>query len=122
MAFADPQSVTINAIASSLPRVGFGVGEGKFKKDDGNMSLTLRQRVTAKGRKQSAARLDDTMIGADPFNGALNASYSRSITLTADIPPVGFTQVQNQQFATGFITWLTANSNANLIRLLGGEV
>jgi hypothetical protein len=42
MAFADPQSVTINAVAQSLPRVSTGNNESTYLKDDGTVKLSFR--------------------------------------------------------------------------------
>jgi len=39
MAFADPQTVTINAVANSLPRISSGNNAGGFSKDDGTVKL-----------------------------------------------------------------------------------
>jgi len=37
----DPQSVTINAVANSLPRVGSSNNSGSFSKDDANVKLEV---------------------------------------------------------------------------------
>lgn len=121
MAFADPQSITINAVANSLPRVGSGVGVGTFAKDDQTVILNIAQRKTQKGRMQSRARVDHKKIAPDPFNGALNASYGLSVTLVVDHEMSGYTITEKKQVVDGVLAYLTASSGANILRLLGGE-
>jgi len=125
MAFADPQSVTINAVANSLPRTGLGMGSGVFTKDDGLVVLGISTRggnSAGPKRRQTRARLDHSKVGADPFNGSLNAKYSMSISIVLDTPPVGYTVAEQKQVVDGFLAWATASSGANITRLLGGEV
>lgn len=125
MAFADPQSVTINAIANSLPRVSLGLGTGIFQKDDGLVVLTVSSRGgNSKGpkRRQTRARLDHSKVGPDPFNGALNAKYGMSVSIILDTPTVGYTLTEQKQVVDALIAWASATSGANITRLLGGEV
>lgn len=121
MAFSDPQTITVNAIANTLPRVGSGMGEGKFSKDDGNVVLTIRQRVTSKGRKQTSLRFDFAKVGVDPFNGTLNARYGESYTFSVDRGAVGYTNAESMLNANGVTLFLTSSAGANLLRLIGGE-
>jgi hypothetical protein len=121
MAFSDPQTITINAVANSLPRVGSGVGVGTFAKDDQTVVLGIAQRRTPKGRMQARARLDHKKIAPDPFNGALNASYGLSVTIAVDHEMSGYTLAEKKQVVDGLLTFLTASSGANILRLLGGE-
>jgi hypothetical protein len=41
MAFADPQSVTINAVAQTLPRVSTEKNAGVFQKDEATVKLAV---------------------------------------------------------------------------------
>lgn len=52
MAFADPQSVTINAVAQSLARTASGVNTGSFTKDDGNVALSVQHTYGKRTRRQ----------------------------------------------------------------------
>jgi hypothetical protein len=38
-----------------------------------------------------------------------------------DLPPTGYTVTEVKDVAAGLIAWLTASSNANLIKLINGE-
>jgi len=119
VAFPDPQSVTINAIANSLPRTSSGDGTGAFTKDDGNIKFLISHSYGRRNRRQ--ARLDHRKVAADPLNAAQNLNYSMSVYMVIDVPPVGYTPTEAKQVVDGFLANLQASSAANLVRLIGGE-
>lgn len=120
MAFADPQTVTINAIANTLARTGFGTTSGAFTKDDGNVKLSVSH--TAGKRTRRTIRLDHAKVAADPLISAQNIRYSMSCYLVCDIPITGYTVAEAKQIVDGLTAYLTASSGANVTKLLGGEV
>ncbi len=120
MSFSDPQSVTINAVANSLPRVSSGVRSGMFTKDDGNVSLEISHQPT-KGRNRRTARLDFRKVAADPLSTGFNKEYSMSAYLVVNVPEVGFTIAEQKQIVDGLTAYLTASSGARVTQLLGGE-
>lgn len=120
MAFADPQSVTINAVAQSLPRISSGVNSGVFQKDDGTVRLTVSHQ-SAKNRNRRMLRLDHTKIAADPLMASVNVRLSGSVYLVADFPAVGYTVAEAKQIVDALTAYLTASSGARATQLLGGE-
>jgi hypothetical protein len=121
MAFADPQTVTINAVANTLPRTGFNPTSGIFTKDDGNVKLTVASTSAAK-RTRRTCRLDFRKIAADPLVSANNILYSMSAYLVVDVPITGFTVTEQKQIVDALTLYLTASSGARVTQLLGGEV
>lgn len=119
MAFADPQSVTINAVANSLPRVSQGVDKGTFRKDDTTVSLDISHSYGKRTRR--AIRLTHAKIAADPLLSGVNNKYSMSCTLVVDVPPVGYTVTEAKQIADALLAYLTASSGAKVTQFLGGE-
>lgn len=119
MAFADPQSVTINAVANSLPRISSGVNSGAFQKDDGTVKLSVSH-VYAK-RTRRNIRLDHSKISTDPLNTAQNVKYSMSAYLVVDTPPTGYTVAEAKYVVDALVAYLTASSGAKVTQLLGGE-
>lgn len=119
MAFADPQSVTINAVANSLPRVSSGVNTGSFRKDDGNVNLSVAHTYGKRTRRQ--VRIDFSKIAADPLISAQNIKYSMSAYLVVDTPITGFSVAEAKQVIDGFLAWMSASSGAKITQLLGGE-
>lgn len=120
MAFADPQSVTINAVAQSLPRVPAGVGAGRFLKEDGNVELTIRHSASAK-RARHNIRLLQRKIAADPLATGINFEASASVSLTVDCPRSGFTNTEIKYIVDALTAYLTASSGAKVTQLLGNE-
>lgn len=121
MAFSDPQTVTINAIANTLPRINSPInGAGVFQKDDANVKLTIS---TATGKRvRQSARLDFRKIAADPLISAQNIMFSMSAFLVVDTPITGFTIAEKKQIVDAITLWATTGAGANITKLLGAEV
>jgi hypothetical protein len=120
MAFADPQSVTINAVANSLPRVSIGSNTGVFSKDDGTVRLSVTQQNGKRNRR--TIRLDHQKVASDPFQTGLNDLFSMSVYLTVDSPVTGYTITEVKQIVDALTAYLTASSGARVTQLLGGEL
>jgi hypothetical protein len=119
VAFADPQSVTINAVANSLPRISSGVNTGAFQKDDSLVKLSVSHQYGTRTRRQ--IRLDHSKIAADPFVSGVNGKYSMSAYLVVDVPATGYTVAEQKQIVDALTAYLTASSGAKVTQLLGGE-
>lgn len=114
---ADPQSVTINAVATSLPRTNQGPTTSVFTSADGTQLMTVKQNVTA-SRFRREIRLTKTKIAADPIS-AVNKEVGVSVYLVIDEPRSNvFTDAELGYQIEGLKTWL---SSANYNRVLGGE-
>lgn len=119
MAFADPQSVTINAVGQTLPRTASGTNTGVFTKDDGNVKLSISHAYNKRTRR--AIRLDHRKIAADPLISAQNILYGMSVTLVVDTPVTGYTIAEAKQVVDALVAYLTASTGAKVTQLLGGE-
>jgi hypothetical protein len=119
MAFADPQTVTINAVAQTLARVSSGVNLGSFRKDDTTVELTVQHTYNKRARR--LIRLDHKKIAVDPLIPTNYAPYNMACYLVADVPLVGYSVVEQKQVIDGFAAYLTASSGAKITQLLGGE-
>jgi hypothetical protein len=117
--FADPQSVTINAVANSLPRTQAGVDAGVFQKDDATVKLSIRNSYANRTRR--VVRLDNRKIAADPLSTGYNKEYAMSVYLVIDVPTVGYTNAEQKYQVDALTAWLTASSGANVTKVLGGE-
>jgi hypothetical protein len=119
MSFADPQSITIDSVAVSLPRTGSGDGTGEFTSSDGTVKLTV---ATSNGkRNRHTIRIDHSKVAPDPFASGVNTSYSMSTYIVVDVPLVGYTLTEAQEVVDAFTTFLTSSSSAAVTKLLGGE-
>lgn len=119
MAFSDPQSVTINAVANSLPRISSGQNSGTFRKDDGNVTLSVSHAYGKRTRR--TIRLDHQKIAPDPLISAQNILYGMSVYVVVDVPVTGYTIAEQKQIVDALTAYLTASSGARVTQLLGGE-
>lgn len=116
MAFSDPQSVTINAVPVSLPRISVGDSASTYKSADEAVQLRISHQAT-KGRKRRMVRLDKRVIAADPLT-AENAYQTAGVYLVIDEPEYGFADADLDYIVDALIAWLTA---ANIAKVLGSE-
>jgi hypothetical protein len=119
MAFADPQTVTINTVANTLPRVTTNGSASTYSKDDGNVKLALSSAYGKRTRR--TARIDHRKTAADPLFPSQNAPYSMSTYIVCDVPVTGYPVTEQKQIVDALVAWLSASSGANITKLLGGE-
>jgi len=118
VAFADPQSITIDADTHSLPRISSGENTGAFQKDDTSVRLSVSHQYGNRTRRQ--IRLDFNKIAPDVFTSD-NVQYSMSAYLVVDVPKTGFTVTEQKEIVDGLTAYLTASTGARVTQLLGGE-
>jgi len=119
MAFADPQSVTINGTATSLPRVSSGPNAGSFSTADQSTKLSVSH--TYGKRTRHLIRLDNSKTAADPLLAGVNVQASMSAYLVVDVPKTGYTIADQAAIVNALTAYLTASTNARTTQLLGGE-
>lgn len=121
MAFADPQTITVDGTAFACARSFTGTEMGKFVSADTSYKLEVTPRVLRTGRTQRSAAAINTKVTADPLITTTNIRVSDTIRLVIDRPAQGYSDAEVVKQVTGFIAWLTASSNANLVKLVAGE-
>lgn len=120
MAYADPQTVTINAIANTLARVSSEKNAGAFAKDDGLVRLSVLHSY-GKTNTRHILRLDHSKIAADPLMAGVNVKATASVYTVVQVPLVGYTVAEMKQVTDGYFAYCTASSGARITQLLGGE-
>nr|UJQ84952.1 MAG: hypothetical protein 2 [Leviviridae sp.] len=117
--YADPQSVTVNAVAVPLPRQGSTQPDriGTFANADGTFQFDIRQNKTS-NRFRREVRLTQKKVAADPLT-AINKEISTSVMIVVDEPRWGFTDAELGYLTTALTAWFT---NPNRDKLLGGEL
>lgn len=121
MAFADPQSITINSVATSLPRTGSTINSGTFQKDDGTVKMTVSHALNKRARR--TIRVDHTKVVPDPLFPSQNKPVSMSVYIVVDTPPVGggYSNADIKYVVDALTGYLSASSGAKVTQLLGGE-
>lgn len=120
MAFSDPQTVTINAVAQVMARTDQDP-QGVFITSDSLVKETIGQQNSGANRLRRLIRLDHSKIAANPFDSTLNAKYNMAVYVVVDVPAVGYTVTEQKYVTDGFMAYLTASSGAVMLKLLGGE-
>ncbi|DAD51259.1 coat protein [ssRNA phage Gerhypos.4_20] len=113
---ADPQSVTINSVATSLPKTLVGPTSNSYTSADGNTSMVTKQNTTAT-RFRREVRLSQKKIAPDPIS-AVNKEIGFSTYLVIDEPRAGFSDTEIKYLIAALTGWLTS---ANQDKILGGE-
>lgn len=120
MAFADPQSITISGVASSLPRTASGVGTGSFNTSDNALVMDVRH-LPSKTRTSRTVGITIKKYVSDPLRPADNVPVQATVRLVVNQPVQGFTPADLEAALVGFFANLTASTNTNIKKLLGGE-
>jgi hypothetical protein len=113
--FADPQSVTVNAVAKSMPRVSSKDLSATYLKDDQTFKLTISH-TTSNKRIRSMVRIDQKEIVADPLTSE-NDYETLSFYFVVDRPEVGFSSTQVDYLVQGLKTWLDSTAVGKLFGL-----
>lgn len=104
--FVDPQVVTVNAVAKSMPRIQTSGLKSEYLKDDESYRLTISHQKSGK-RIRSMARIDNRAVVPDPLT-AVNDYETLSFYVVIDRPEVGFDATAVDNLVQGFKTWLTS--------------
>jgi hypothetical protein len=116
--YADPQTVTINAVAKVMARMpSTSTNVGAFRTVDGEYKLDIKQGST-KRRKNREAVLTFEKPYTDP-NSGLTSTVGASVKIVVNEPPMGFTDTELGYCLAGLTAWF---SPTNRDRLLGGEI
>jgi hypothetical protein len=121
MALADPQSITISAVTSPLPRTFAEGDESHYTSADGLIQLSVNHTLAKQGRVRRLVRLDHSKLTTDPFKPSENVEVSMACYIVFDIPPAGYTNADVLAAYVGFKTLYTASSDALISKVLGGE-
>lgn len=116
--FADPQSITYNTVAKSLPAVGRTDSQSEYKLNDSGTVYDLILSHQFGKRNRVVARLRRDSFSSDPLVPANNILASMTATLTIDFPLVGLAAADAQLLAKALVGFC---SDANLLKLANGE-
>jgi hypothetical protein len=119
MSYADPQTVTISGVTTSLPRVSTGRFASEYLSGDGLISLKASSAIGNRIRR--VVRLDHSKIAADVYQPDVNVKRSMSVYTVFDMPSVGYTAADALAIYLGFNNQVNASSNLLITKLLGGE-
>lgn len=101
----DPQSITINAVPISLPRISAGDLTARYQSADGGHAVRIQHSVT--NRERSLVRLDLSKVGTDPFLSTVSRTYTGAVYLVIERPlnGAGFSDTEISQATAGFLAY-----------------
>jgi len=117
--FTDPQNITIDGVAKSLPRVSVGNMTANYRSSDGGLELSIAH--SANKRERSVVRATTNKVGADPFDSTRSKAYTAQAYLVIDTPlnGAGFTDAELEDHVNGLLDFL--KGAGNLAKILGKE-
>lgn len=118
MALTDPQSLTVAGLPVTLPRTEQDRTANGYTNADGTLKLTVSHQYGRRNR--SIIRIDSNKISADALTD-VKMKLSSSVYILIDRPTAGFTVAELKDVSLALTTWITAATNANLVKVLGGE-
>lgn len=116
----DPQTITISSNARTLAQTDLTPTSGIYTDPDNGLTLYVTQRVDKDGVRRATVSLTTAKIAADPLS-AINQRIDDAVTISLRVPPSGFTKAEIAAQFVGLSAWLTAGTNLNLNKVLGGE-
>lgn len=112
MAFADPQSITVNAVAKSLVRIKSDGFKSIYRTADEEFTFTISHQES-KSRTRRMARFDQRKVAADPLT-AVNEYKTASFYVVIDEPEYGFSDAEIDYLVQGLKTWLSSGNVAKI--------
>jgi hypothetical protein len=103
----DPQSITVNTVAQSMPRILSEGSHSLYQKSDMTFSLDVRHRTVTRDKKKRVVSLvtfSQRKMVADPLT-AVNDYEFLIWSVQIDRPEVGYTSTECDQQWAGLKTW-----------------
>jgi len=115
--FTDPQVITVNSVAKSMPRIDIGSGFAVYQTADALFKEKISHQQSNK-RIRSMVRVDQLAIVPDPLT-SVNDYETLGVYFVIDRPEVGFSVASIQQLTAAL--FVQADSTF-LAKLIGREV
>ncbi|DAD51467.1 coat protein [ssRNA phage Gerhypos.4_19] len=116
MALADPQSVTVNSVAQSMPLIKRDGQKAVYQKADGTYTLTVSHQPSGT-RTRTLVKIERKAVVTDPLT-SVNDYDTLSTQIIFDHPQFGFTATEMAQQAAGLFGLLDSTM---IGKLFGGE-
>lgn len=105
--FIDPQTITVNAVGQTMPRIETNGQKSVYQKADQTFTLTISHQNNGSNRVRSLAKFEERAIVPDPLT-SVNDYENASIQIVIDRPLAGFSQTRIDQLVAGVKAWLTS--------------
>lgn len=116
MAFTDPQSITVNSVAKSMPRVKTEGSRSEYAMADETFRMTISHQES-KSRTRRMIRVDQRVVATDPLT-SISEYKTLGVYIVIDEPEYGFADADIDYVVQALKTWA---STANVLKVLGSE-
>lgn len=116
--FSDPQALTDGVDPITLNRTSSTEDGAKFASSDRSYRMSIAHSYGRRARHTIRLEKDDLV--ANPLISGQNVQQSMSAYLVVDVP-TGYNVDEALDTVVGFLGNLTATSNENLSKFVGGE-
>jgi hypothetical protein len=90
-----------------------------FNTPEGDLVLTISHQTGKRYRR--SVRLTSNKVVPDALQPSVNTPVSASAFVVVDVPKMGFTVADQTALVAALTKYLSDATNANTVRLLGGE-
>lgn len=111
--FADPQSITVNSVAKSMPRVETDGKSAIYQIADETFTMTISHTDLKNGRTRSMVRVDQKAVVTNPLDST-NDYDTLSFYSVIDRPKFGFTSAQVGYLVAALQAWLDGTAVGKL--------
>jgi hypothetical protein len=119
VSLTDPLSITIGGSTIALPRTSVGKDESEYTAADGSTEVVASHSYGKRTRR--VLRINSSKVSADVYQPDENVRRSMSLYMVFDLPAEGYSAAEALAVYNGFKTMFSANSDAMITKLLGGE-
>lgn len=116
MAFADPQTITVNSVAKVMDRIKSEGLRAEYATPTLDYKMTISHQ-SSKKRTRRMVRVDNRKVVADPLT-AVNDYENLGVYLVIDEPDYGFDDTDIDYIVQALKTWM---STANVLKILGSQ-
>lgn len=122
MALSDPITITIAGTAKTFSRISTSGSRTVYRTSDGLYDLTVSHQDGK--RRRTSVRINKYSTTSDPFLTDRNVPITTSFYMVFDTEQLvidGTGATDQKDSAVGLFNWLTASTNAALIKIIAGE-
>lgn len=113
MAFADPQTLTVNAVPQTLNRVRTEPTKSIYSTADESFKLTLSHQESG-NRTRRMVRVDNRVVAADPLSSE-NEYKTLGVYIVVDEPEYGFSDTDIDYIVQALSAWLDSTNVGKLL-------
>lgn len=119
---ADPQTLTVNAVAKVCARIGSNETTADYVEPEGLFSLRTQRIALKSGDTRHAVTFQQKKVSADPLLEGVSQWRRATVSFAVTTPPAGYTAAEIALLTDAFLDWLRASTDAVVAQLAAGQI